>query len=146
MYYYITFPIFVKDRRRFGIKLKQVWFSAFAFHSLCIMRKIIAYKNYFSDFIKKLSTNEINKVRRALDLFKVEDRMPTHFIKFIRDGIYEFRVNYGNNEFRIFFIYDGDTVVVLFNAFKKKTQKTPDNEIKKAIKLKEEYYATKRNQ
>ena len=113
---------------------------------LCTMRKIIAYKNYFSDFIKKLSTDEINKIRRALDLFKVEDRMPRHFIKFIRDGIYEFRVTYGNNEFRIFFTYDGDIVVVLFNAFKKKTQKTPDNEIKKAIKLKEEYYATKRNQ
>ena len=47
---------------------------------LCTMRKIIAYKNYFSDFIKKLSTDEINKIRRALDLFKVEDRMPRHFI------------------------------------------------------------------
>ena len=112
---------------------------------LCIMRKIIAYKNYFSDFINKLSADEINKIRRALDLFKVEDRMPRHFIKFIRDGVYEFRVNYGNNEFRIFFIYDGDTVVVLFYAFRKKTQKTPDNEIKKAIKLKEEYYGTKGN-
>lgn len=112
---------------------------------LCIMRKIIAYKNYFSDFINKLSADEINKIRRALDLFKVEDRMPRHFIKFIRDGVYEFRVNYGNNEFRIFFIYDGDTVVVLFNAFRKKTQKTPDNEIEKAIKLKEEYYGTKGN-
>lgn len=112
---------------------------------LCIMRKIIAYKNYFSDFINKLSADEINKIRRALDLFKVEDRMPRHFIKFIRDGVYEFRVNYGNNESRIFFIYDGDTVVVLFNAFRKKTQKTPDNEIKKAIKLKEEYYGTKGN-
>ena len=92
-----------------------------------------------------MSADEINKIRRALDLFKVEDKMPRHFIKFIRDGVYEFRVNYGNNEFRIFFIYDGDTVVVLFNAFKKKTQKTPDNEIKKAINLKEEYYAAKRN-
>lgn len=116
------------------------------FPYLCTMRKIIAYKNYFSDFIKKLSADETNKIRRALDLFKVEDRMPRHFIKFIRDGVYEFRVNYGNNEFRIFFIYDGDTVVVFFNAFKKKTQKTPDNEIKKAIKLKEEYYEAKRNQ
>jgi phage-related protein len=45
-----------------------------------------------------------------------------------------------------FFIYDGDAVVVLFNAFRKKTQKTPDSEIKKAIKLKEEYYGTKGNQ
>lgn len=109
------------------------------------MRKIIIYKNYFSDFIEKLSKDEINKIRRALDLFKVEDKMPRHFIKFIRDGIYEFRVTYGNNEFRVFFIYDGDTIVVLFNAFKKKTQKTPDSEIKKAIKLKEEYYESKRN-
>lgn len=90
--------------------------------------------------------DECNKIRRALDLFKVEDKIPRHFIKFIRDGIYEFRVNYGNNEFRIFFIYDGDTIVVLFNAFKKKTQKTPDKEITKAIRLKEEYYETKRNQ
>ena len=109
------------------------------------MRKIITYKNYFSDFIEKLSKDEINKIRRALDLVKVEDKMPRHFIKFIRDGIYEFRVTYGNNEFRVFFIYDGDTIVVLFNAFKKKTQKTPDSEIKKAIKLKEEYYESKRN-
>ena len=59
------------------------------------------------------------------------------------DPIYEFRVNYGSNEFRIFFIYDGDTVVVLFNCFKKKTQKTPDSEIKKAVQLKKEYYEQK---
>ena len=116
------------------------------FSYLCSVRKIITYKTYFSDFIKKLSKDEVNKIRRALDLFKVEDKMPRHFIKFIRDGVYEFRVNYGNNEFRIFFIYDGDTIVVLFNAFKKKTQKTPNNEIEKALKLKEEYYGTKRNQ
>lgn len=110
------------------------------------MRKIITYKTYFGDFIKKLSEDEVNKIRRALDLFKIEDKMPRHFIKFMRDGVYEFRVTYGNKEFRIFFIYDGDTIVVLFNAFKKKTQKTPNNEIEKALKLKEEYYATKRNQ
>lgn len=115
------------------------------FYYFCIMRKIITYKHYFSDFISTLSKDECGKIRRALDLFKVEDKIPRHFIKFIRDGVYEFRVNCRNNEFRIFFIYDGDTVVVLFNAFKKKTQKTPDNEIKKAIKLKEEYYDAKRN-
>lgn len=98
------------------------------------------------DFVATLSEQECRKLQRALDLFKVEDRMPRHYIKFIRDGVYEFRVNYGNNEFRIFFIYDGDTIVVLFNAFRKKTQKTPEREIEKAIRLKEEYYETKRNQ
>lgn len=110
------------------------------------MRKIIAYKDYFSDFVSKLSNDERNKIRRSLDLLKVEDKIPRHFIKYIRDGVYEFRISYGNNEFRIFYIYDGDKIVVLFNAFKKKTQKIPDREIKKAIKLKEEYYAAKRNQ
>lgn len=78
-----------------------------------------------------------------MDLLITEDKIPRHYIKFIRDGIYEFRVSFGNIEVRIFFIYDGDTVVVLFNAFKKKTQKTPNNEIKKAISLREEYYANK---
>lgn len=109
------------------------------------MRKIIAYKSYFADFVATLSNEERKKLQRALDLFKVEDKIPRHYIKFIRDGVYEFRVNYGNNEFRIFFIYDGDTIVVLFNAFRKKTQKIPEREIKKAIKLKEEYYEAKRS-
>ena len=80
---------------------------------------------------------------RALDLLVTEDKIPHHYIKFIRDGVYEFRSNYGNTEFRVFFIYDGNTIVVLFNAFKKKTQKTPDSEIEKALKLKNEYYASK---
>ncbi len=120
-------------------------YNCVTFVIICIMRKIIAYKNYFSEFIKKLSADEVCKIQRALDLLKVENKMPRHFIKFIRDGIYEFRVTYGNNEFRIFFIYDGDTIVVLFNAFKKKTQKTPNNEINKAIKLKNEYYGNKGN-
>lgn len=107
------------------------------------MRIIIAYKEYYSEFMSTLSMQERQKIKRALLLFETEDKVPHHYIKFIRDGIYEFRVSYGNNEFRIFFIYDGDTVVVLFNCFKKKTQKTPNSEIKKAIKLKNEYYEQK---
>ena len=96
----------------------------------------------------------MRKIQYALDLLKTDEFVPRHYIKYIRDGVYELRVNYGHNEFRIFFIYDGETIVVLFNAFRKKTQKTPDrkktqktpdNEIKKAIKLKEEYYETKTN-
>lgn len=107
------------------------------------MKKIIAYKSYFNDFLEVLSAQERKKCLRALDLLMTEEKIPHHYIKYIRDGIYEFRTNYGNNEFRVFFIYDGDTIVVLFNGFRKKTQKTPENEIKKAIRLKEEYYEAK---
>lgn len=96
-------------------------------------------------FCKSCHGKKKEKFLRSLDLLTTEDRIPSHYIKFIRDGIFEFRSNYGNTEFRVFFIYDGNTIVVLFNAFKKKTQKTPEKEIKKAIKLEEEYYATKGN-
>lgn len=107
------------------------------------MRKIIAYKRYYSDFMGKLSESERMKIMRALLLFETEDKIPHHYIKYLRDDIYEFRVNFGNNEYRLLFIYDGDTIVVLFNCFKKKTQKTPNNEIEKAIRLKKEYYEEK---
>jgi putative addiction module killer protein len=103
-------------------------------------RKIIAFRSYYKDFMNSLTNEEQNKVRKGLLILENNEKIPYHYIKFIRDGIYEFRVNYGNNEFRLFFIYDGNTIVVLFNGFKKKSQKTPQNEIEKAIKLKKEYY------
>ncbi len=107
------------------------------------MKKIIAYKRYYTDFMNSLSKPERLKILRALLLFETEDKIPYHYIKYLRDGIYEFRVSYINNEFRLFFIHDGETIVVLFNCIKKKSQKTPENEIKKAIKLKKEYYEQK---
>ncbi len=107
------------------------------------MKRIIAYKHYYKEFMEKLSSQEREKIMRALLLFETEDRIPRHYIKFVRDGIYEFRVSYGNKEFRIFFIYDGDTIVVLFNCYTKKTEKAPKREIDKAIRLKEEYYDEK---
>jgi len=106
-------------------------------------RKIVAYGGYYESFMKTLSSNERRKILKALLLFSEEEKIPYHYIKYIRDSIFEFRVSYGNNEFRIFFIYDGNTIVVLLNCFKKKTQKTPQNEIEKAIRLKNEYYEWK---
>ncbi len=108
-----------------------------------MVREIIAYKDYYSEFMAKLNEKEQMKIRRALLLFSETERIPSHFIKYIEDDIYEFRVNYGTNEFRIFFIYDGEKLVILFNAFRKKTQKTPRSEIAKAKRLKKEYYEDK---
>ena len=101
-------------------------------------RKIILFGDYYLSFLKKLSVNERVKLERAILLLESEDKVPHHYIKFIRDGVYEFRVNYGNNEFRVFFIQDGNKIVVLFNGFKKKTQKTPDDELTLARKRQKE--------
>jgi phage-related protein len=46
----------------------------------------------------------------------------------------------------VFFIFDEGQIVVLFNGFQKKTQKTPPDEIKKALKIKNEYYENKQSQ
>ena len=81
-----------------------------------VERTISAYKNYFRDFISSLT----------------------------RDEIFELRAEHGGNIFRVFFIFDDGNVVMLFNGFQKKSQKTPQSEINKAIQLKKEYYAAKR--
>ncbi|WP_349953065.1 type II toxin-antitoxin system RelE/ParE family toxin, partial [Bacteroides finegoldii] len=64
----------------------------------------------------------------------------------IKDGLYELRIEWQGNIYRIFFCYDEGRIVILFNGFQKKTQKTPDREINKALKLKKEYYERKRTE
>ena len=102
-------------------------------------RKIIAYGQYYKDFLATLTEKEIQKVKYVLSLLGTEDRLPIKFIKSIRDGLYELRISYNGNIYRIFFIFDEGQIVVLFNCFQKKTQKTPETEIDKAVKIKEEY-------
>lgn len=112
---------------------------------LCIMRrKIVAYGRYYKDFLKTLTEKELQKVKYVLSLLETEDRMPVKFIKIMCDGLYELRISYNGNIYRIFFIFDEGQIVVLFNGFQKKTPKTPPSEIEKALKIKEEYYEYKR--
>jgi phage-related protein len=54
-------------------------------------------------------------------------------------GLYEIRVEVGSNIYRIFSFFDKGNLVVLRNAFQKKTQKTPKLELEKALKIMEEY-------
>jgi phage-related protein len=108
------------------------------------MRVIYTYGGYFERFIEMLSPKELLKLNYILSLLETSDRMPSKFIKFIRDGLYEIRMEYNGNIYRVFFIFDKDDIVVLFNGFQKKSQRTPVSEIEKAFKIKEAYYADKR--
>jgi len=109
-------------------------------------RIIITFGGYFEDFIEGLSEKERQKVDYLLTLLRIQDRLPIKFIKLIRESVYELRIEYNSNIYRIFFVFDDDKIVVLFNGFQKKTQKTPPIEIEKAIKIKNEYYEYKRQQ
>ena len=92
-----------------------------------------------------LNDKEQEKIQYGLLLLKNQDRLPKKFVKLIRDGLYALRDEYGGNIFRVLFIFDEGKVVVLFNGFQKKSQKTPPHEIEKALKIKEVYYADKQS-
>ena len=60
------------------------------------------------------------------------------------DGLFEIRVEFESNIYRIFCFFDAGHLVVLLNAFQKKTQKTPKQELELATKLKKQYFIDKR--
>jgi phage-related protein len=60
------------------------------------------------------------------------------------DGLYEIRIEFESNIYRIFCCFDKGNLVVLFNGFQKNSQKTPKKEIELALKLKNEYFNSKK--
>ena len=109
-------------------------------------RKIITYGGYFERFISTLTERELRKLDYIISLLESEDILPVKFIKFLRDGLYELRMEYGSNTYRVFFIFDDGQIVVLLSGYQKKTQKTPQAEIEKALKIKKAYYGDKQSQ
>jgi len=87
-----------------------------------------------------------DKIIWTLSLIEDIDKVPETYLKHIEntDGLYEIRVQQGNDIFRIFCFFDEGQLVVLANGFQKKTQKTPKKEIEKAVKIKEEYESSKK--
>ena len=94
-----------------------------------MIRKIFTYGGYFEAFMETLKEKEQEKIQYGLLLLKTQNRLSKKFVKLIRDGIYELRTEYAGNIYRVFFIFDDGQIVVLFNGFQKKNQKTPQNEI-----------------
>lgn len=109
-------------------------------------RTIIFYKDYFQDFFEKQREKVKDKIIWTFDLIEDLQRVPETYLKHLEntDGLYEIRVQQGSDIFRIFCFFDHGQLVVLANGFQKKTQKTPKQEIEKAIKIKEEYENTKK--
>jgi phage-related protein len=107
-------------------------------------RRILVYKDYFLTFYRALEAGAQKKIDYVLDVLKMQDRVSEKFVKYIKDGLYEIRASYNGNIYRAFFIFDEGNIVMLFNGFQKKTQKTPSKEIDRALELKKEYYAGKK--
>jgi len=109
------------------------------------IRNIFYYKSYYLDFFKTLDSKVKQKFNWTLKLIATLDRVPIKFFKHIEGstGIYEIRVEVGNNIFRVFSFFDEGQLVILINGFQKKSQKTPKKEIERAEKLKKQYFDEK---
>ncbi len=107
-------------------------------------REIKYYKDYFMSFYSSLEAGAQKKFDYSLAMLKIQERVSEKFVKYIREGIYEVRSNHNGNIYRVFFIFDEGNIVLLFNGFQKKSQKTPESEIKRAIQIKNEYYADRK--
>lgn len=104
-------------------------------------RTIVFYKDYFQKFFDEQHDKVKDKIIWTLELVEELSKVPKTYLKHLKgtDGLYEIRVQSGNNIFRIFCFFDKGKLIVLANGFQKKSQKTPKKEIIKALKIKEEY-------
>ena len=113
-----------------------------------VERKIIFHGSHFVDFYLEQTTKVQEKIEFVFHIIKWVERVSKKFLSPMEntDGLFEIRVGYGSNIYRIFCCFDEGRIVVLFNAFQKKTQKTPQKEIDKALRLKREYFELKKTQ
>lgn len=93
------------------------------------------------DFLDSLPQKAFRKVSWVLTLVTELDNIPSTYFKKLKnsDDIWECRIRLGSNTYRLFCFFANGSIIVLTHGIVKKTQKTPKNEIKKAIKYKNDY-------
>ena len=105
------------------------------------VRHVVIYGNSYWQFYHAQSQKVRERIDWTIGILEDLDIISEKYLKHITGtDLYEIRVSSGNNIFRIFCFFDKGKLVVILNGFQKKTQKTPANEILKAVKLKKQYY------
>jgi phage-related protein len=111
------------------------------------IRNILFYKNYYLEFYLTLNPEVKRKFDWTLKLIATTDKIPVKYFKHIEGstGLFEIRVEYGSDIYRVFCFFDKGRLILILNGFQKKTQKTPAKEIKIAENLKKQYFDDKEN-
>ena len=111
------------------------------------VREVIAYKHYFEEFLRQQNNKVQDKIYKVIEIIETYERVPSTYLKHLKgtDGLYEARIKLGSNIWRVFCFFDKGKLVILLNGFSKKSQKTPQKEIDKAIRLMKLYYDEKAN-
>lgn len=109
-------------------------------------RKVVFFGRHLGEFYDPLRDKVKEKIDHVLYLIQVAPWIPKKFFKLLEgtDGLYEIRVLYAGNAYRIFCCFDEGKLVILFNGFHKKSQKTPKKEIDKALIIRKAYFSPKK--
>jgi phage-related protein len=109
------------------------------------MRILQPYKYYFWDFYNQQNQNVKDKIDYVLQIIISVRRVPVKFLRHLEDGIYEIRIEFRGNTYRIFCFFDEDKLVILINGFQKKSHRAPRKEIERAKTLRRNYYEDKKS-
>lgn len=108
-------------------------------------RHVTVFGDYFIKFKRTLQQQTINKIYQVIIYIMSLDVIPQTYLKSIAGapGLFEIRVEDQGNAYRIFCCFDEGNLIILFNGFQKKSQKTPRKEIDTAMRIMNEYFANK---
>ena len=108
------------------------------------IRELIYFDDYFDQFYEDQNPKVREKIDLGLYYLQYTKQIPSRYIGTTKTkNLYYLRIKQGSNIYRIFFCYDEGKIIVLFNGFQKKTQKTPKSEIKKALRIQKRYFDEK---
>ncbi len=108
------------------------------------LRSVTIYGEYFEEFYKNLDEKVQEKVDLGIYHLQYTRRVPSKFIGSTKHkNLFYLRIKQSSNIYRIFFCYDEGKLVIIFNGFQKKSKKTPKAQIKRALKIKKQYFDEK---
>mgnify|MGYP002414209832 CR=1 FL=1 len=109
-------------------------------------RNIVIYRNHFWDFYNNQHARVQSKIDWTVTMIQTTKVVPEKFLKRLSgsEGLWEVRVSANKGIYRIFCFFDKGNLIVLLSGFQKKKQKTPRSELKRAERLKKEYYENKK--
>ena len=100
-------------------------------------------KSPILEYIDKLNPKEKSKILKYIKFLQAnKGRLDKPYSKHIKGKIWELRIGFGKNRYRIFYFIFIKKTIILLHAFLKKTRKTPKPEIKRA---EEKYYDVLKN-
>jgi len=87
------------------------------------------------EFINTLTVKVQAKIRKQIALLSYEGpKLKRPYADYLRDRIYELRVKFSPNEYRLLYFFFQRTNIVLTHGLMKKSDRVPEGEIERAIK------------